>query len=80
MRLQGRRSLTRRSLCDRSDAHPKRCVWPAVQRCPCALSLALGLALLQEVPFVERNGRSMNPSLAEHHMPGHGDVPEIDIL
>ena len=28
----------------------------------------------------ERNGRVMNPSLVEYHVPVHMDVPEIDII
>ena len=42
--------------------------------------MGLGLALLEETQFDERNGRIMNPSLAEYHMPVHMDVPEIDVI
>ncbi len=42
--------------------------------------MGLGLALMEEAQFDERNGRIMNPSLAEYHVPVHLDVPEIDIL
>ena len=42
--------------------------------------MGLGLALMEETQFDERNGRVMNPSLAEYHMPVHLDVPEIDVI
>ena len=42
--------------------------------------MGLGLALMEETQFDERNGRIMNPSLAEYHMPVHLDVPEIDVI
>ena len=42
--------------------------------------MGLGLALTEETQFDERNGRIMNPSLAEYHMPVHMDVPEIDVI
>ena len=42
--------------------------------------MGLGLALTEETQFDERNGRVMNPSLAEYHMPVHMDVPEIDVI
>ena len=42
--------------------------------------MGLGLALMEETQFDERNGRVMNPSLAEYHMPVHLDVPEIDVV
>ena len=42
--------------------------------------MGLGLALMEETQFDERNGRIMNPSLAEYHMPVHMDVPEIEVL
>ena len=42
--------------------------------------MGLGLALMEETQFDERNGRIMNPSLAEYHMPVHMDVPEIDVI
>ena len=42
--------------------------------------MGLGLALMEETQFDERNGRIMNPSLAEYHLPVHMDVPEIDII
>jgi xanthine dehydrogenase YagR molybdenum-binding subunit len=42
--------------------------------------MGLGLALMEETLFDERNGRIMNPSLAEYHVPVHADVPVIDVL
>ena len=42
--------------------------------------MGLGLALMEETQFDERNGRIMNPSLAEYHVPVHRDVPEIDVI
>jgi xanthine dehydrogenase YagR molybdenum-binding subunit len=44
------------------------------------LVMGLGLALMEETQFDERNGRIMNPSLAEYHVPVHMDVPEIDVM
>ncbi len=38
--------------------------------------MGLGLALTEETQFDERNGRIMNPSLAEYHVPVHMDVPD----
>jgi len=42
--------------------------------------MGLGLAMMEETAFDERNGRIMNPSLAEYHFPVHMDVPEIDVM
>jgi len=42
--------------------------------------MGLGLALMEETHFDERNGRIANPSLAEYHVPVHLDVPEIDVI
>ena len=42
--------------------------------------MGLGLALMEETQFDERNGRIMNPSLAEYHVPVHLDVPPIDVI
>lgn len=42
--------------------------------------MGIGLALMEETQFDERNGRIMNPSLAEYHVPVHMDVPEIDVI
>jgi xanthine dehydrogenase YagR molybdenum-binding subunit len=42
--------------------------------------MGLGMALMEETQFDERNGRIMNPSLAEYHIPVHLDVPDIDVI
>ena len=42
--------------------------------------MGLGLALMEETQFDERNGRIMNPSLAEYHVPVNMDVPNIDVM
>ena len=42
--------------------------------------MGLGMALMEETNFDERNGRIMNPSLAEYHVPVHLDVPDIEIM
>jgi len=42
--------------------------------------MGLGLALTEETWFDPRNGRIMNPSLAEYHVPVHMDVPEIEVI
>jgi xanthine dehydrogenase YagR molybdenum-binding subunit len=42
--------------------------------------MGLGLALMEETLFDERNGRIMNPSLSEYHVPAHLDVPQIDVI
>jgi xanthine dehydrogenase YagR molybdenum-binding subunit len=42
--------------------------------------MGLGLALMEETEVDERNGRIMNPSLSEYHVPVHMDVPVIDVM
>ena len=42
--------------------------------------MGIGLALMEETQFDERNGRIMNPSLAEYHVPVHADVPYIEVM
>ena len=42
--------------------------------------MGLGMALMEETQLDERNGRIMNPSLSEYHVPVQRDVPEIDVL
>ena len=42
--------------------------------------MGLGLALMEDTQFDQRNGRVMNPSLAEYHVPVHMDVPEIEVM
>jgi xanthine dehydrogenase YagR molybdenum-binding subunit len=42
--------------------------------------MGLGLALMEETQFDERNGRIMNASLSDYHVPVHLDVPPIEII
>jgi xanthine dehydrogenase YagR molybdenum-binding subunit len=42
--------------------------------------MGIGMALTEETLFDERNGRIVNPSLAEYHVPVHLDVPHIEII
>ncbi|MBI2738645.1 MAG: xanthine dehydrogenase family protein molybdopterin-binding subunit [Rhodospirillales bacterium] len=42
--------------------------------------MGMGLALSEETLLDPRNGRVMNPSLAEYHVPVHLDVPEIEVM
>ena len=42
--------------------------------------MGIGMALTEETFFDERNGRIMNPSLAEYHIPVNADVPNIEII
>jgi xanthine dehydrogenase YagR molybdenum-binding subunit len=42
--------------------------------------MGLGMALMEETQFDERNGRVMNPSLWDYHLPVQLDVPEIDVI
>jgi xanthine dehydrogenase YagR molybdenum-binding subunit len=42
--------------------------------------MGLGLALTEETLFDERTGRTVNPSLAEYHVPVQLDVPQIDVI
>jgi xanthine dehydrogenase YagR molybdenum-binding subunit len=42
--------------------------------------MGLGLALMEETQFDERNGRVVNASLAEYHVPVHMDVPNIEVM
>ena len=41
--------------------------------------MGLGMALMEETQLDARNGRIMNPSLSEYHVPVHMDVPEIEV-
>ena len=45
-----------------------------------SIIMGLGLALMEETQFDERNGRIMNPSLAEYHIPVQMDVPELEVI
>jgi xanthine dehydrogenase YagR molybdenum-binding subunit len=42
--------------------------------------MGMGMALMEETEVDERNGRIMNPSLSEYHVPVHLDVPEIEVM
>jgi xanthine dehydrogenase YagR molybdenum-binding subunit len=42
--------------------------------------MGLGMALMEETQFDERNGRIMNASLFDYHIPAHLDVPPIEII
>jgi xanthine dehydrogenase YagR molybdenum-binding subunit len=42
--------------------------------------MGLGLALMEETEFDERNGRIMNVNFSDYHVPVHMDVPEIDVM
>ena len=42
--------------------------------------MGLGLALMEETQLDPRNGRIMNPSLWEYHVPVHLDVPAIEVM
>jgi xanthine dehydrogenase YagR molybdenum-binding subunit len=42
--------------------------------------MGMGMALMEETRVDERNGRIMNPSLSEYHVPVHLDVPEIEVM
>ncbi|MFA6154110.1 xanthine dehydrogenase family protein molybdopterin-binding subunit [Mesorhizobium sp.] len=42
--------------------------------------MGLGLALMEETQFDERNGRIMNANLSDYHVPAHLDVPPIEII
>ena len=41
--------------------------------------MGIGMALTEETLFDDRNGRIMNPSLAEYHVPVNLDIPHVDI-
>jgi xanthine dehydrogenase YagR molybdenum-binding subunit len=42
--------------------------------------MGIGLALMEQTDYDERNGRVMNRNLAEYHVPVNMDVPEIDVM
>jgi xanthine dehydrogenase YagR molybdenum-binding subunit len=42
--------------------------------------MGLGLALVEETLFDERNERIINPDLADYHVPVHMDGPQIDVI
>ncbi|MBV9127498.1 MAG: xanthine dehydrogenase family protein molybdopterin-binding subunit, partial [Verrucomicrobia bacterium] len=39
----------------------------------------IGMALLEETVYDKRDGRIVNPNLAEYHVPVNADVPQMDI-
>ncbi len=39
--------------------------------------MGIGMALMEETLYDDRNARCANPSLAEYHMPVHLDIPEL---
>ncbi|GGK82948.1 carbon-monoxide dehydrogenase large subunit [Planomonospora parontospora subsp. parontospora] len=41
--------------------------------------MGIGMALSEETLVDPRNGRIMNPGLADYHVPVHADVPPIDV-
>lgn len=41
--------------------------------------MGVGIALEEETLLDPRDGRIMNPSLSEYHVPVHADVPPIDV-
>jgi len=42
--------------------------------------MGLGAALMEETYLDERNGRVVNASLSEYHVPAHLDVPEVEVM
>jgi xanthine dehydrogenase YagR molybdenum-binding subunit len=42
--------------------------------------MGIGMALMEETQFDERNGRIINASLSEYHVPVHLDIPEIEVI
>ncbi len=42
--------------------------------------MGLGAALMEETHLDERNGRVVNASLSEYHVPAHLDVPEVEVM
>ena len=42
--------------------------------------MGLGLALMEETVYDQRNARIVNASLAEYHVPVHLDVPDIEVM
>jgi xanthine dehydrogenase YagR molybdenum-binding subunit len=41
--------------------------------------MGIGMALSEQTLIDHRNGRIMNPSLAEYQVPVHADIPRIDV-
>ncbi len=44
------------------------------------ITMGIGLALMEETLFDERNGRIVNANLSEYHVPVHMDVPAIEVI
>ncbi|MEV0616452.1 xanthine dehydrogenase family protein molybdopterin-binding subunit [Nonomuraea sp. NPDC050404] len=42
--------------------------------------MGIGMALSEQTLIDGRDGRIMNPSLSEYHIPVHADIPRIDVL
>jgi len=42
--------------------------------------MGIGLALMEETQFDERNGRVVNRNLSDYHVPVHADIPDIDVI
>ncbi len=42
--------------------------------------MGIGMALMEETFFDERNGRIINASLTEYHVPVNADVPHIEVI
>jgi xanthine dehydrogenase YagR molybdenum-binding subunit len=45
-----------------------------------AIIMGIGMALAEDTLFDERQGRIVNASLAEYHVPVHLDIPTIDVI
>jgi xanthine dehydrogenase YagR molybdenum-binding subunit len=41
--------------------------------------MGIGMALSEQTLIDHRNGRIVNPNLAEYHVPVHADIPRIDV-
>ena len=41
--------------------------------------LGMGMALMEETVFDPNRGRIVTRDLANYHVPGHADIPEIDV-
>ena len=42
--------------------------------------MGVGMALQEHTVFDERNGRAVNPSLAEYHVPVNADIPDVEVI
>lgn len=59
-----------------------RIVNPKIARSQCigGLTMGLGMALMEQGEWDDRQARVMNASLAEYLAPTHADVPDLDVL